>query len=77
MGIPDLYAYHIKHGSRWIEIKRPNMSVTFTNAQLIKFPEFASKGIGIWVLTAATDEEYFKLFKPANWHTYLPIYRKS
>jgi hypothetical protein len=27
-------------------------------------------GIGIWILTAATQAEYDKLFRPPNWRAY-------
>lgn len=71
-GVPDLYAAHIKYGPRWIEMKNPG-KYAFTNAQLEFFPQLASVGVGVWVLTAATDEEYQKLWQPANWYQYLPI----
>ncbi len=71
-GFPDLYCAHARYGSRWIEVKNP-LKYAFTAAQLEDFPMFASKGIGIWVLTAATEYEYQKLFGPANWHTFLSI----
>jgi hypothetical protein len=72
-GFPDLYIYHLRLGTRWVEIKLSDRPVSFTPAQLETFPEFSAKGVGIWVIRAATEEEYMKLFKPANWHTYLQI----
>ena len=60
------------YGTRWIEVKMP-VGYRFTAAQLEVFPEFASKGVGVWVLTAATEEEYKKLFKPANFMWYLQV----
>jgi hypothetical protein len=69
-GFPDLYCCHLKFGTRWIEVKNPT-KYSFTAAQLETFPHFAAKGVGVWVLTAATEYEYRKLFGPANWHTFL------
>ena len=69
-GFPDLYAAHRIYGTRWIEVKNPT-GYAFTPAQLDTFPMFAAKGVGIWVLTAATELEYLKLFKPPNWGTFL------
>jgi hypothetical protein len=51
-------------------VKNPE-KYSFTPAQLETFPMFGAKGIGIWVLVAATEAEYRKLFGPANWYTYL------
>lgn len=71
-GFPDLYVCKRKYGSRWLEVKNP-VKYKFTPAQLISFPRMSSEGIGIWILTAATEVEYAKLFKPANWWTFLHI----
>lgn len=68
-GIPDLYCYHRKWGERWIDVKQ-SKHYTFTKAQRIKWPKWEAGGIGIWILTAATQEEYDKLFKPPNWRVY-------
>ena len=66
-GFPDLFATHKLYGQRWIEVKLPNMKGSrFTKAQLKDFPEFILHGCGIWILTAATVEEYSKLFRPEN-----------
>ena len=73
-GFPDLFACHKRYGSRWIEVKNP-LKYKFTPAQLQDFPMFAAHGVGVYVLTAATQLEYDKLFLPANWHTYLGIYK--
>lgn len=72
MGFPDLYACHKRYGTRWIEVKNP-VSYKFTPAQIDVFPEFSAKGVGIWILVAATDTEYKKLFKPPNWYTFLQV----
>jgi hypothetical protein len=71
-GWPDLYATHSRYGARWIEVKRPGMvGSAFTAAQLEDFPKMCANGSGVWVLTAGTEEEYQKLFKPFNWYMYL------
>ncbi len=75
-GWPDLWAGHLKYGIRWIEIKMPK-DYAFTPAQLDDFPKFSAVGVGIWVLNAATETEYEKLFKPPNWHMYLAIMKEG
>ena len=68
-GLPDLYAYHKKWGARWIEVKRPK-DYSFTKRQRQKWPEWERAGISIWILTAATQEQYDLLFKPPNWRDF-------
>ena len=68
-GIPDLYLFHKKWGSRWVDVKHPK-KYSFTKAQRIKWPYWDSMGIGIWILTAATQTEYDKLFAAPNWEDY-------
>lgn len=71
-GFPDLYATHCKFGQRWIEVKLPGMKGSvFTPAQMEWFPKFTAFGAGVWILTGANEIEYGKLFKPANWWTYI------
>jgi len=71
-GFPDLYATHFKFGPRWIEVKLPNMKGSrFTPAQMESFPKLRANGTRIWILTAATESEYQKLFKPDNVQYYL------
>lgn len=72
MGFPDLYCAHKLYGTRWVEVKNP-LSYSFTPAQREVFPALSSKGVGIWILVADTDEELRKLMKPANWYHYLSI----
>jgi hypothetical protein len=73
-GWPDLYACHRQFAIRWIEVKLPNMKGSkFTSAQMEWFPKMSANGTGIWILTAATDHEYSKLFQPANWYHYLSV----
>jgi len=71
-GFPDLYATHSKYGARWIEVKNP-LAYHFTPAQLDCFPKLSANGTRIWILIAATESEYQKLFGPANWYTYLKL----
>ena len=72
MGVPDLYCCHKRHGTRWVEVKVKD-KYRFTPAQIDVFPELAAKGVGIWVLTGASEEQYAKLFKPANWWAFLDV----
>src|SRR5437773_2664701 len=72
IGLPDLLAAHCRYGIRLIEVKNPK-SYKFTPGQLECFPKLCSHGAGVWVLIAATKEEYNKLFKSANWWTYLSV----
>ena len=66
-GFPDVYATHYTHGVRWIEVKLPDMKGSkFTDAQWEVFPKLLANGTRIWILTAATEFEYAKLFKPCN-----------
>lgn len=70
-GFPDLYCCHPLHGQRWVEVKRPNPKDSrFTAAQTKYFPLLSAAGIGIWVLTGSTTEDYEKLFKKPNWKAY-------
>ena len=68
-GFPDLFVAHKKWGTRWIDAKQPK-KYSFTKAQRQKWPIWESFGIGIWILTAATQEEYDHLFKAPNWRSY-------
>lgn len=69
-GFPDLYCHHPIHGYRWVEVKNPN-KFHLTKDQKHWFPIFTKHGAGIWILVAASDYEYNKLFKPPNWHLFL------
>jgi len=71
-GWPDVYATHSKYGLRWIEVKLPKMKGSkFTPSQMEIFPKLRANGTRIWVLTAASEQEYQKLFKPDNIREYL------
>lgn len=74
-GVPDDFACHKLYRQRWIEVKLPNMRGSkFTKRQLEVFPELCKHGSGVWILTAATETEYQKLFQPPNWHKYCSAY---
>ncbi len=69
-GFPDLYATHYSFGPRWIEVKRPK-NYKLQPSQMRDFPLLCANGSGVWILTAATDFEYKKLFKKYNWYQYI------
>jgi hypothetical protein len=73
-GLPDLFCTHHKYGHRWVEVKNP-LHYVFTPAQVIEFPLICANGSGVWVLTAATDDEIAKLHGPFNWHFYLSSWK--
>lgn len=68
-GFPDLYATHKLYGPRWIEVKNPEQ-YSWTPAQKEVFPKLVANGTRIWVLVAATDFEYNKLFAKSNLWVY-------
>jgi hypothetical protein len=68
-GFPDVYATHARFGPRWIEVKRP-VGWKFTPAQLEDFPKLSANGTQIWILNAATEDQYRLLFRPANFYHY-------
>ena len=75
-GFPDLFACHALLGHRWIEVKKPGFKGSkFTKAQLRDFPKFCANGSNVWILTAATKEEYDKLNDECNWWQYLSVFR--
>jgi hypothetical protein len=75
-GFPDLFCTHTRYGQRWIEVKLPDMKGShFTGAQLEDFPKLCANGSGVWILTAATELEYQKLFARPNWYQYLEAFR--
>ena len=71
-GFPDLFCCHTRYGQRWVEIKLL-VGSRFTAAQLEDFPKICANGSGVWILVAATESEYEKLFKRPNWYVYLDI----
>ncbi len=68
-GVPDLFVHHPRWGSRWIDCKQPKQ-YTFTKAQRRKWPLWGLFGVGIWIITAANQAEYDKLFGLPNWKDY-------
>lgn len=69
-GFPDIYATHRIHGPRWIEVKRLEQ-YSFTDAQVLHFPQLMVNGTRIWVLCDDTEAEYMKLFKGSNLFAYM------
>ena len=66
-GIPDLYCYHPGLDlHKWIDVKLPQGS-TLTKAQCQKWPVWEQWGIDIYIMKAATEEEYQKIFGKGNW----------
>ena len=74
-GVPDLYIAKRRYGSRWVEVKNLE-SYKFTPAQWEDFPRMIAEGIGIWVMVAATEKEYQKLFQKSNLWIYMGGYDK-
>lgn len=73
-GFPDLYITHKDYGSRWVEVKLPGMKGSqWTKAQRRNFPVWVNNGSPIWIITAATDQEYKKLFEKCNFFYYFII----
>jgi hypothetical protein len=69
-GMPDLFACKRGHGYRFIECKQPDKYM-FTPSQVETFPELHKAGVGIWIMSAAFEHEYRKLWSPPNWWSYL------
>lgn len=69
-GFPDVIATHKKYGIKFIEIKRPT-GYTFTAAQYKFFPQFCANGAPIYILTAANEENYQRLFGKSNLWIYM------
>lgn len=68
-GIPDLLAIHPRLGHRWIDIKQPK-KFSLTEQQRKKWPVWEHFGEGIWIMTAADQDEYDKLMRKPNWRDY-------
>jgi hypothetical protein len=69
-GLPDLFICHKDYGLRFLEIKQED-HYRFTKAQKSKFPVLMDNGVGIWIMTEATEEQYQRLFKCPNLWDYL------
>jgi len=76
VGLPDLFICHRRYGHRWIDVKNPS-GYKFTPAQLDIWPLLCAHGSGVWILTAATEHEYEKLFQPCNWYTFTLAWRQE
>lgn len=74
-GFPDLYAFHRTYRQRWIEVKKP-VGYILTPAQLDFFSQLTSVGCGVWILTAATEHEYLKLWQPPNWLMFTEMWKR-
>lgn len=71
-GVPDYLAMHPRNGLRWIDYKNPD-SYEFTPAQIIEWPIWERNNVGIWIKTAATQEQYDLLFTRlplGNWRDF-------
>ena len=75
-GFPDLYCCHYRYGARWIDVKNPG-SYKFTSAQLEHWPLMTANKAGVWILVAATELEYKKLFAEPNYWQYLSVWKSS
>lgn len=74
-GMPDLFICQRRYGSRFVEIKNPE-AYSFTSAQWETFPRLIAEGVGVWILVAATEIEYQKLFQKPNLWIYMGGYDK-
>ena len=74
-GLPDLYIAKRRYGTRWVEVKNP-VSFKFTPAQWEDFPRMVAEGVRIWVMVAATEKEYQKLFDKPNLWIYMGGFNK-
>jgi hypothetical protein len=78
-GLPDKYCVDITprnssgktFGQRWIELKRPTVG-RYTIDQVYTFPLIERAGIGVWVVTEATELAYNSVVAgPPNWRNFL------
>lgn len=69
-GLPDLFAWNAKLGLfRWIDVKIES-NYRYTKHQCIKWTEWESKDLGVWIMVGDTEQEYSKLFEPPNFRLY-------
>lgn len=68
-GFPDLFLGHPQYGQRWVDVKVEG-KYEYTAAQRDKWPRWHLHGVGIWIMTAGTHEQYERLWKPPNWLDY-------
>ena len=75
-GIPDLWIWHAEWDFRWVDCKTPKKN-SLTKRQCQKWPVWEKKGIGVWIMVAATQDEYDKLMGPPNFRDFWrPSYDK-
>ena len=80
-GIPDLYCFNpdlnLPEGlHRWIDVKVKGR-YQYTKDQCQKWPKWERRRLGVWIMVAATEEEYRKLFDSPNFRLYWkPAYDK-
>ena len=68
-GLPDRFIWRRNAGFRWVDYKDASR-YEYTVAQREKWPTWERYGLGVWILTAATQTEYDKLFEPPNFRHY-------
>jgi hypothetical protein len=69
-GWPDMNALHPKYGIRFIDVKRPYQGQC-TKAQKEYWPMMQAFGHAPYIMTAATEVEYKKLFGPPNYTDFM------
>lgn len=75
-GIPDLWTWHPDWDFRWIDCKVPKKN-SLTPRQCQKWPVWEKKGIGVWIMVEASQDEYDKLFGSPNFRDFWrPSYDK-
>lgn len=68
-GFPDLHAYHLEYGLRWIDAKNP-LSYSYTVAQIKLWPKWEAVGCGVFIMFEGDEANYEVLFKPPNFRKY-------
>lgn len=68
-GLPDLMAFHIKHGFRFIETKAEASHGKLSVRQVVKFTLLEKHGAHIWV--CRDERDYYVLFKEPNWRMFI------
>lgn len=75
-GWPDLFCWHREYGLKWVDIKVLGRC-KLTKAQIQTWPQWQKAGLDVWIMVAATEEEYAKLFQPGNFTQFWkPAYDK-
>ena len=71
-GWPDLNIIHPRYGVRFVDVKVPNKG-SLTKRQKEYWPTMHTFGAGPYIMTAATEYEYRKLFGKPNYSDYMVI----